>query len=85
MTNIARHANASRCRVQMAQQAGSLKIVVEDDGRGLVTGGRTADDRGLGLISVRERVAGLGGSLSLVEAPNGGTVLTVELPLAVAT
>lgn len=82
MTNIARHADATRCRVAIARGDRSLTVIIEDNGRGIGnTAPRTTDDRGLGLISVRERIADLGGTLVVGPGQNGGTLLTVELPL----
>lgn len=86
MTNIARHAHASRCRVQIARAERSLRLVIEDNGRGMPTSrSATAEERGLGLMSVRERVAHLGGSVHISGGHDGGTILTVELPVEVAS
>ncbi len=86
MTNIARHAHATRCRVQITRAEQSLRVIIEDNGRGM--GSLTslaAEERGLGLMSVRERVAHLGGSVSIIGGDDCGTVLTVELPLKAAS
>ena len=82
VTNVARHAGASSCRVAIRGSADAIRILVEDDGRGFdprVKPG--AAGRGLGLVSVRERVATLGGTLQVDSRPGQGTRLTVELPL----
>jgi signal transduction histidine kinase len=82
MTNIARHAHATRCRVHIARAERSLRVTIEDNGRGIGTfAAPAAEERGLGLMSVRERVANLGGSVSIANGYDGGTVLTVELPV----
>ena len=78
-TNIARHSGATSCRVTLAQRPGWLEVVIEDDGMGFdpaAPGGR-----GLGLVSVRERVAGLGGHTKLDSRPGRGTRLAIELPI----
>ena len=80
LTNVARHAAASRCTVRLASDGRLLTIAVEDDGRGFDAAeiGRA----GVGLIGLRERVAERGGTLQLASAPGQGTRLTVRLPLA---
>ena len=58
-----------------ARRNGSLVVCVSDDGVG---GARPAD--GSGLVGMTDRVAALGGSLSVESPPGGGTVVTAELP-----
>jgi signal transduction histidine kinase len=83
LTNVAKHAQASSCRVYLQRLANTLLVTVEDDGIGF---DMTATDRidrehRLGLIGIRERVSRLGGRLLLESAPGKGTRLTVELPV----
>lgn len=76
ITNVVRHAAARRCTVRLACDS-ALEIEVEDDGRGL-------PDRphaGVGLVSMRERAAELGGHCSVERQPSGGTLVRVHLPL----
>jgi signal transduction histidine kinase len=73
---VARHARASHCWVTL-QLSEDLAVTVGDDGRGIA---RTRD-RGLGLNSMRERAAELGGSLTVARRPGGGTLVTAHLPL----
>jgi len=77
LTNVARHARASRVEVVLAAEGGRLRLDVEDNGVGLA-GRATAE--GTGVISIRERVRALGGTVSIASA--GGVHLTVHLPLA---
>jgi two-component system NarL family sensor kinase len=80
ITNVVRHAGASRCCVVLSGDA-SVKLEVVDDGRGL---GR-AWQSGVGFSSMRERVAELGGSLSIGPGESGcGTRVVAELPIAAA-
>lgn len=83
LTNVAKHARATSCRVYVQRLPYSLVITVEDDGRGMQTGDTEKVDtsRGLGLISVRERVSELGGTYRLESGVGKGTRLTVELPV----
>jgi two-component system, NarL family, sensor kinase len=75
MTNAARHSGARRCRVDVAVNA-ALELSVSDDGIG--PGPWRA---GVGLVSMRERTAELGGTLSFRRGSDGGTVVCVRLPL----
>jgi signal transduction histidine kinase len=83
VTNVAKHAGATCCRVCLEQRSSTLMATIEDDGAGFDT--QTVDDpatgRGLGLVSIRERALQLGGTARLESAPGCGTRLTVELPL----
>ena len=80
LTNIAKHAEATSCRVYLQRLAHALLISVEDDGKGIDRAERIGS--GLGLISIRERVAGFGGTFRLENANGRGTRLTVEFPVS---
>jgi signal transduction histidine kinase len=82
LSNVARHAQASRCRVEISQVDWSLRISVEDNGKGFDPAARSpASSRGLGLVSMRERVARLGGTLNVDTKIGAGTRLLVDLPV----
>jgi signal transduction histidine kinase len=77
VTNVVRHADATRCTVTVSEVDNDLMVRVRDDGRGL---GRSWGGRsGHGLETMRERAEELGGSLSVVDSD--GTVVTAVLPL----
>ncbi|HZT76270.1 MAG TPA: ATP-binding protein [Vicinamibacterales bacterium] len=82
LTNVAKHARATNCRVYLQRLPATVLITVEDDGVGFDAAAthRTGERRGLGLIGIRERVSELRGTLRLESAPGKGTRLTVELP-----
>jgi signal transduction histidine kinase len=83
LTNVARHAEADRCTVSLAvDEAGGLCLEVRDDGRG-IAGPRedSSVGSGVGLTSMRERAAELGGSLLVEPLPEGGTLVNARLPL----
>ncbi len=81
VTNVARHAHATAVRVTLARRGSTLRLRVEDNGRGFDAGRIAAsDDRGFGLIGMRERVSGFRGSFVLDTAPGRGTCISVELP-----
>jgi signal transduction histidine kinase len=78
MTNVVRHARASRCLVRLAL-ADTLLVEVVDDGVGIT---ETGDHKsGLGLLSMRERATELGGTCIIEPAPAGGSRVLVSLPL----
>ena len=76
LTNIAKHSRAARAEIALREDAGRLVVTVDDDGRG---GARLASGRG--LDGLRERLAGVDGSL-VVASPDGGpTRVRAEVPL----
>lgn len=76
LTNVARHAKARSCRVRIDMDH-ALELEVTDDGVGLSEDGRA----GVGLSSMRERAAELGGSCDVTIVPAGGTRVLARLPL----
>jgi signal transduction histidine kinase len=77
LTNVLRHAHASRAKVSLGYGQSGLDVVVEDDGDGITE----PTNRGHGLVGVRERVALYGGSVHLGAASTGGARLSASLPL----
>jgi signal transduction histidine kinase len=75
LTNVARYAAASVVRVSATVEDEQLVVVVVDDGRG----GADAE-RGSGLRGLQDRLAAVGGRLSVASPPGGGTTLRAELP-----
>ncbi len=77
LTNVVRHARAGRARVGLARAAEGLVVEVADDGVGIA-----ADvQAGVGLLSVRERAAELGGRTDVRCPSGGGTVVRAVLPM----
>jgi signal transduction histidine kinase len=82
LTNVARHAEATTCSVRIERRDRTVHLTVTDNGRGFQPEhNRAAADRGLGLVGVRERVTGFGGSLRIDSVAGVGTTLATELPL----
>jgi signal transduction histidine kinase len=77
MTNAVRHSGGTRCAVTVAVGDGGIEMTVRDDGRGLDPA-RTA---GVGLRSMQERAAEVGGVFSIRSPAAGGTVVHAWLPL----
>jgi signal transduction histidine kinase len=77
MSNAVRHGAAESMTVRLSGTHG-LELSVEDDGTGLADG--ALDGRGFGLVSMRERAEGLGGSMEIAPRPQGGVRVVVRLP-----
>ena len=82
ITNIIRHSQARRFHIALRRAVDTITLVVDDDGRGFlpITAGGGATE-GLGLLSIRERVAQLSGTLLVESTPTSGTRLSITLPL----
>jgi signal transduction histidine kinase len=78
LTNVERHAQARHClvRIALADERGLLLLIV-DDGCGLPSD----FEAGVGITSMRERAAELGGSGTITAEPGGGTRVQIRLPL----
>jgi signal transduction histidine kinase len=77
MTNAVRHAHAGTCTVVLSAHDGFLRLDVADDGHGLPTD----VSAGVGLASIRERAAELGGTCEITSPPGGGVRVTATLPI----
>jgi signal transduction histidine kinase len=78
MTNVVRHARATRCLVRV-ELNGGFQLTVSDNGCG---SDRTTTARGVGWASMRERAAELGGSCTITSQSRGGLTVRAVLPLA---
>lgn len=80
LTNVARHAGASRVDVTFTVGRIDLALEVRDDGRG-ITPAELAGGRSLGLVGLRERAIACGGTLAIQGTPGRGTRVAIRLPL----
>ncbi len=84
LSNIIRHAKATRVDLALSATEGEIRLSIQDDGVGFDTGhvlaGRPSLTAGLGLRSIREQAADLGGKL-LVRSGPLGTTLVISVPL----
>ncbi|WP_181777009.1 sensor histidine kinase [Amycolatopsis pittospori] len=79
LTNVRKHARATAASLVLDYAIGDkVRLEVRDDGLGLT--GDSPPDNGFGLVGLRERVAGLGGRVSVDSAEGHGLTLTVEVP-----
>ncbi len=85
LTNVSRHAEARHVSVRLASDAHTIRMEIEDDGRGFDPQSlrrSTASDRGIGVLGMRERVATYGGAFEIESTPGNGTVVRLAIPLA---
>jgi len=84
LSNVARHAAATTVAVWLRRRAGSVTLIVDDDGCGFDSAqpaGPATVARGLGIHTMRERAAVLKGTFAIDAAPGRGTRVEVEIPL----
>ncbi len=80
LTNIRKHALASRADVTLAYLPDCVRLNVADNGVG--AHGEPDSETGFGLVGLRERVALLGGKVNVITAPKQGFILEVDIPFA---
>src|SRR5207247_9781429 len=87
LSNVARHAQASRVAITAGRFATSVQCTVRDDGIGFDTSvaldPRGGGQRGLGLFVIRDRLNAVGGTHKVVSAPGRGTEVFVSIPVAI--
>lgn len=81
LSNVVKHAHASSAAVTLSGRSGrsTCSITIEDDGVGFEAEKSTV--AGIGLIGIRERVTGVGGSIQIASGPASGTRIAIELPV----
>ena len=87
LTNVGRHAQATKAVVSISERDGMVRASVTDDGRGLGEESRLGPrgdglEGGFGTSGMRERAELVGGELELLPAPQHGTVVRLTVPLA---
>ena len=81
LNNLIKHSHAQQAMITVERDIRTVRLRIADDGVGFDTG-EEMGRQGLGLTSISERVRMLGGTLCIQSAPNHGTQLTIELPIA---
>jgi signal transduction histidine kinase len=79
LTNVIRHAEATRVDVRLSEEEGYLVLEVKDNGRG-ISEEEIHTTRSIGLLGMRERAALLGGQVNFHGEPSKGTTVTVRIP-----
>ncbi len=87
LTNVSRHAQASRAVISVSERGGMIEASVRDDGQGLPEAARLGPrgdglEGGFGMSGMRERAELVGGELEWARAPERGTIVRLTVPLA---
>lgn len=82
LSNIARHAKATRVEVEVTVEEEGVVVVVRDDGRGFDQLAIDKTEGGLGLLNMRERLLAVQGSCEIESRPGRGTTVSMYVPLA---
>jgi len=80
LTNVARHASATRAEVSLDEEQGYVRLRVQDNGRG-ITESEVNGSRSFGLLGMRERVLLRSGDFHIQGTPGRGTTVVIKLPL----
>lgn len=82
LTNVAKHAKASRVTVNLRKSRGTIRMEIKDDGKSFKTKSKVSarTKKGLGLLGMRERVEMIGGCLTVEPVPGQGTLICAEIP-----
>ena len=83
MTNCGKHADAKRVSITVNLEGNRVSVSVHDDGRGFDP--NRIHTQGLGLLGMKERVRALEGNIRLTSEPGQGTLITLELPVMLAS
>ncbi|WP_426190455.1 ATP-binding protein [Massilia sp. DWR3-1-1] len=81
LTNIAKHAGASRVDIALARDGDALSLRITDNGGGIAAADRRKPGS-FGLRSMSERARALGGTMTLSRAPGGGTMVAIKIELS---
>jgi two-component system sensor histidine kinase UhpB len=79
LTNVARHAGATKVRLEMEARPDGWLLTIQDNGRG-ITDSQLADPNSLGLMGMRERARAWGGDIVIQGIPGQGTIVSVVIP-----
>jgi len=83
LNNISKHARATHVSVLLERRDNIINLIIEDNGKGFVTSREavfTGDDRGIGLLSMKERAELIGGTFEIESTAGGGTTVFVRIP-----
>jgi signal transduction histidine kinase len=81
LTNVVKHANASKVTLTVEETNALFRLVIDDNGEGFdyVSICNSADRTGLGIMNMHERAQGLGGEVRVISEPKKGTKIVVEM------
>jgi two-component system sensor histidine kinase UhpB len=80
LTNITRHANATKVKVNLLKKGNRLELKIKDNGKG-ISKEKISDPQSLGLVGIQERVHFLGGTVTIKGIQGKGTTIAISIPL----
>jgi signal transduction histidine kinase len=80
LTNVTRHASATRVSIRLSCSTSHIALTIQDNGRG-ITEEEIKRYGSLGLLGMKERIGILGGTLDVEGKPGQGTALAIQIPL----
>jgi signal transduction histidine kinase len=80
LTNVARHANATRVAINLKMKTAKIELKIKDNGEG-ITEKQISNPKSFGLIGIRERVHFLDGDVKIKGVQDKGTTVTVRIPI----
>jgi signal transduction histidine kinase len=81
LTNVIRHAGATKVVINLYVKDGMLRLEIVDNGKG-ISRAETNHPKSFGIIGIKERVHSLGGEIDIAGTPNEGTRLTIRMPIS---
>lgn len=81
LTNIVRHADATKVEINLNIDNPSIKLEIKDNGKGISENNSENNNASFGIFGMKERASILGGELKIVSRPKEGTSIIVELPI----
>jgi PAS domain S-box-containing protein len=79
LTNVARHAQATRVDISLKEEGGTILLEIQDNGRG-ITEGERSNQKSFGILGMRERALAFGGEVQVERATLGGTRVSARIP-----
>jgi|GEM_PF-604592 len=80
LTNVLRHAQATRVDIKASEEGGEVVLTISDNGKG-ITEDEMSGPQSLGLLGMRERAILIGGKIDIAGVPGKGTVITLRVPI----
>jgi two-component system NarL family sensor kinase len=84
LNNVEKHSQATKVILLLSQEGSLLTVSMKDDGRGfdpILVERREAEERGLGLSNIKERVGFVGGTSAIRSSPGCGVEILIKIPL----
>lgn len=81
LTNISRHANATRVTIHFGKSKNLLELIVADNGRG-ISDEEINNPHSFGIIGIRERVQSWNGTITITGQPENGTTIAITIPIS---